>query len=285
MKINAQTIVWFDKPVKEQKLTATLGSNKKLLLNDALQSKLPENIQFGFDMSSRTLLIVGTQDSKYKKRKMNTVFGLAPAIADLGMKLPVSFDFTYDKQNNWWVGQIILRKKNSEYDTEQILALYKPLADKIFKKMAKTTPPEDRRQNIGLAFCEAAKQYTPDRGNFEEYLTKHTEYLVKMANHAHVKYVQMESKSIDAAFHNDKSQNFNLYSVIKYNDLNYVKIENKMLDEQFERQLTKSELSVYKMLLNEYTIEEISENLNILPEKIESLAKSVGIKRKKFYLS
>ena len=88
-----------------------------------------------------------------------------------------------------------------------------------------------------------------------------------------------------SAFHNDKSQNFNLYSVIKYNDLNYVKIENKMLDEQFERQLTKSELSVYKMLLNEYTIEEISENLNILPEKIESLAKSVGIKRKKFYLS
>ena len=101
MKINAQTIVWFDKPVKEQKLTATLGSNKKLLLNDALQSKLPENIQFGFDMSSRTLLIVETQDSKFKKRKMNTVFGLAPAIADLGMKLPVSFDFTYDKQNNW----------------------------------------------------------------------------------------------------------------------------------------------------------------------------------------
>ena len=43
-------------------------------------------------------------------------------------------------------------KEKNEYDMEQIMALYKPVAYKLFNRIGKTTPKEDRRQIIALAF-------------------------------------------------------------------------------------------------------------------------------------
>ena len=132
-----------------------MGSNQKLFLSDALRDQLPENIQFGFDASSRTLVIAESENPRDKKCKNGMVFGLVDEILSTGMKLPVCFEFEYDEANKLWAGQVVLRKKKQEYDLKQVLALYKPIADKLFIQIGKTTPKEDRRQIIALAICEA----------------------------------------------------------------------------------------------------------------------------------
>ena len=73
MKLNTQNIVWLERPAKQKKLTATLGSNQKLFLSDALRNQLPENIQFGFDASSQTLVVAESMKTKDKKRRNGTI--------------------------------------------------------------------------------------------------------------------------------------------------------------------------------------------------------------------
>ena len=115
MQLNLEKIVWFNKPKKQEKLTATLGSNQKLFLSDALRNQLPENIQFGFDASSRTLVIAESKNPRDKKCKNGTVFGLVDEILSTGMKLPVCFEFKYDDAKRLWTGQVVFfyKKHNS----------------------------------------------------------------------------------------------------------------------------------------------------------------------------
>lgn len=187
MQLNLEKIVWFNKPKRQEKLTATLGSNQKLFLSDALLKRVPENIQFGFDASSRTLVIAESESPKDKKCKNGTVFGLVDEILSTGMKLPICFEFKYDDTNKLWVGQVVLRKKNHEYDLEQVLALYKPILDKLFVQIGKTTPKEDRRQIIALAICEAASEYTPAFGDLEKFIIKRAKESLKIKNRSYVK--------------------------------------------------------------------------------------------------
>jgi len=188
MRINVKNIVWFTKPKKKVKLTATIGKDERLKINEEFRCKLPDNIQFGFDESSRTLFIAEAENTerRYKKHRWSMIYGLAKAITDTGLKLPVCFEFTYNDVHKWWEGTVLLRKKSGEYDVEQLLALYKPLADKLFNKIGKTMPREDRRQLIELAFCEAIKKYTGACGDLEEYLTEKIRCLIKPENSQYV---------------------------------------------------------------------------------------------------
>lgn len=279
MQLNLKNIVWFNKPTTQDKLTATLGSNQKLFLSDALQKRLPQYVQFGFDSSSRTLVIAESQKPKDKKFKNGTVFGLADEISSTGMKLPVCFEFEYDAENNLWAGQVILRKKKQEYDLEQVLALYKPIANKLFNQIGKTTPTEDRRQIINLAICEAVKAYTPAYGDLEKFITKRAKESLKLKNHHYVK--QSTNKSMDASLTDDSS--FNLHSVKSVIDPGYIQAENRIMDEQFEQQLSSKELNVLASLKNGLTIFEIAQNLEISEEKVEFFAKAIATKRKQFF--
>lgn len=279
MKLNSKNIVWFDKPTKQDKLTATLGSNQKLSLSDALQKRLPKYVQFGFDASSRTLVIAESAKPKDKKCKNGTVFGLADEISATGMKLPVRFEFQYDAENKLWVGQVILRKKKQEYDLNQVLALYRPIADKIFNQIGKSTPIEERRQIINLAICEAAREYTPAYGDLEKFITKRAKESLKLKNHHHVRHNM--NKSMDAALTDDNS--FNLHSVKSVIDPGYIKAENRIMEEQFEQQLSTNELDVLVSLQNGLTIFEIAQKLDISEEKVEFFAKTVATKRKQFF--
>ncbi len=282
MKLNVETITWFDRPIKEEKLTATLGSNGRLIISKSLQDKLPNYVEFGFDASSRTLLIAESQDRGYKKQQSVMIRGLTSTILETGMKLPIHFDFEYDTRNNWWCGHVHLRKRNAAYDTEQLLTLYKPLADKLFHKIGKTTPKEDRRQIIALAFCEAAKEYSPVCGNFELFLMKKAKTLVQETNHQYVQQAQTRSMEASLIKHAHQS-NFNLYSTIQYNDCNFSAVDTKIMNQQFEAQLSKKELAVYKLVQERRSICEISERLDISAEEIHVLAKTIGLKRKRFY--
>ena len=125
MQLNLEKIVWFNKPKKQAKLTATLGSNQKLFLSDALRNQLPEKFQFGFDASSRTLVIVKSENPRDKKCKNRMVFGLVDEILSTGMKLPVCFEFEYDDANKLWAGQVVLRKKKQKYDLELLDTLFR----------------------------------------------------------------------------------------------------------------------------------------------------------------
>lgn len=279
MQLNLEKIVWFNKPKKQAKLTATLGSNQKLFLSDALRNQLPEKIQFGFDASSRTLVIAKSENPRDKKCKNGMVFGLVDEILSTGMKLPVCFEFEYDDANKLWVGQVVLRKKKQEYDLEQVLALYKPIADKLFIQIGKTTPKEDRRQIIALAICEAVKEYTPAFGDFEKFITKRAKESLKIKICHYVKYNM--DKSMDASLNDDS--NFNLYSVNSFIDSGYLRAENRIMEEQFEQQLSKNESDVLMFLKKRLTISEIAQKLEISEDKVKFFAKTVAMKRKQFF--
>ena len=279
MQLNLERIVWFNKPKKQAKLTATLGSNQKLFLSDALRNQLPEKIQFGFDASSRTLVIAKSENPRDKKCKNGMVFGLVDEILSTGMKLPVCFEFEYDDANKLWVGQVVLRKKKQEYDLEQVLALYKPIADKLFIQIGKTTPKEDRRQIIALAICEAVKEYTPAFGDFEKFITKRAKESLKIKNRHYVKYNM--DKSMDASLNDDS--NFNLYSVNSFIDSGYLRAENRIMEEQFEQKLSNKEFDVLALLKKRLTISEIAQKLEISEEKVKFFAKTVAMKRKQFF--
>ena len=279
MQLNLEKIVWFNKPKKQAKLTATLGSNQKLFLSDALRNQLPENIQIGFDASSRTLVIAESKNPRDKKCKNGTVFGLVDEITSTGMKLPVCFEFEYDDANKLWVGQVVLRKKKHEYDLEQVLALYKPIADKLFIQIGKTTPKEDRRQIIALAICEAVKEYTPAFGDLEKFITKRAKESLKLKNRHYVKYNM--DKSMDGSLNDDSS--FNLYSVNSSIDSGYLRAESRIMEEQFEQQLSKYESVVLALLKKRLTISEIAQKLEISEEKVKFFAKTVATKRKQFF--
>lgn len=162
---------------------------------------------------------------------------------------------------------------------EQVLALYKPIADKIFNQIGKTTPTEDRRQIINLAICEAAKEYTPAYGDLEKFITKRTKESLKLKNHHYVQH--SANKSMDAALTDDSS--FNLYSVKSVIDSGYVQAENRIMEEQFEQRLSAKELDVLASLQNGLTICEIAQNLEISEEKVEFFAKTIATKRKQFF--
>lgn len=279
MQLNLEKIVWFNKPKKQEKLTATLGSNQKLFLSDALRNQLPQNIQFGFDASSRTLVIAESANTRDRKCKNGMVFGLVDEIISTGMKLPVCFEFEYDDANKLWVGQVVLRKKNHEYDLEQVLALYKPIADKLFIQIGKTTPKEDRRQIIALAICGAVKEYTPAFGDFEKFIIKRAKESLRIKNRHYVKYNM--DKSMDASLNDDS--NFNLYSVNSFIDSGYLRAESRIMEEQFEQQLSKNEYNVLALLKKRLTISEIAQKLEISEEKVEFFAKTVAMKRKQFF--
>ncbi len=281
MQLNLEKIVWFNKPKKQEKLTATLGSNQKLFLSDALRNQLPENIQFGFDASSRTLVIAESENPRDKKCKNGMVFGLVDEILSTGMKLPVCFEFEYDDANKLWAGQVILRKKKQEYDLEQVLALYKPLSDKLFIQIGKTTPKEDRRQIIALAICEAVKEYTPAFGDFEKFITKRAKESLKIKNRHYVKYNM--DKSMDASLSDNSNDSFNLYSINSFIDSGYLRVENRIMEEQFEQQLSKNESVVLSLLKKRLTISEIAQKLEISEDKVKFFAKTVAIKRKQFF--
>ncbi|MBR5156166.1 MAG: transcriptional regulator [Clostridia bacterium] len=250
-------------------------------MSDALRNQLPENIQFGFDASSRTLVIAESENPRNKKCKNVMVFGLVEEILSTGMKLPVCFEFEYDDANKLWTGQVVLRKKKHEYDLEQVLALYKPIADKLFIQIGKTTPKEDRRQIIALAICEAVKEYTPAFGDFEKFITKRAKESLKIKNRHYVKYNM--DKSMDASLNDDSNANFNLYSVNSFIDSGYLKAENRIMEEQFVQQLSKNEFDVLMLLKKRLTISEIAQKLEISEEKVKFFAKTVAMKRKQFF--
>ncbi len=281
MQLNLEKIVWFNKPKKQEKLTATLGSNQKLFLSDALRNQLPENIQFGFDASSRTLVIAESENPRDKKCKNGMVFGLVDEILSTGLKLPVCFEFEYDDANKLWAGQVILRKKKQEYDLEQVLALYKPLSDKLFIQIGKTTPKEDRRQIIALAICEAVKEYTPAFGDFEKFITKRAKESLKIKNRHYVKYNM--DKSMDASLSDNSNDSFNLYSINSFIDSGYLRVENRIMEEQFEQQLSKNESDVLVLLKKKLTISEIAQKLEISEERVKFFAKTIAMKRKQFF--
>lgn len=280
MKLNTQKIIWFEKPNKKERLTATLCKNKKLLVNAALFNVLPENIKFGFDVSSRTMVIAESDNSKNKKFKNGTVYGLVDKITEIGMKLPVCFEFGFEEENDLWVGKVILRKKNKEYDMEQLLVLFKPTMDRLFTRMGKTTPKEDRRQIINLALCEAAKEYTPAYGNFEEFIENYVKKYLLLNNHRYV--LKSREDSMDRTLTDDAK--FNLYSVKGLIDSGYVQAENRIAEEQFEKSLTRDEREVYLSLGNGMGIAKIADKLKISEDKITLIANMIAVKRRKFFL-
>ncbi len=281
MHMKIKRIAWLDKPKKQKKLTATLGSNKKLLFSDELYERLPERVRFGFDSGARALVIAKSEHDSDRKHKNGTVYGLTEAIRDTRMKLPVCFEFEYDGENEMWVGEVVLRKRNNEYDMEQFLALYKPVADKLFNRIGKTTPKEDRRQIIALAFCEAAKEYTAACGNIETYITKRATEILKQSNMLYVKHSRDISMDADIK----DSKNFNMYAVKGEEDEGYFAVDEEFMEEQFEKLLSDTESMVLRLLKEKFTVSEISDFAGISQGEVVNLTRAIANKRKQFFES
>lgn len=276
-------IQWLEQPSKEAKLTATLESSGKLRISEDFLNRLPENIQFGFDESLRMMFIAPSRNGKnqYRKHKMNTIFGLTKVITDCGLKLPVCFEFSHDANSEMWIGKVLLRKFNGEYDMEQVLTLYKPIEKKLFIMMGKTTNKEERRSIIRYAICEAVNSYNPSFGDMENYIEDYTRAMLKSENSKNVKHSKL--RSLDASIGDKDDKKKNRYSVVKSTDSGFSKTEDRIAEEQFRRNLSEKELTILEMSEKGSPVQAIADKLNITQEEIQILGKLIGHKRKKFF--
>ena len=69
MQFKIDRIAWLEKPKKQKKLTATLGSNKKLLFSNELYERLPDRVRFGFGSGARALVIAKSEHDADKSIK------------------------------------------------------------------------------------------------------------------------------------------------------------------------------------------------------------------------
>ena len=87
------------------------------------------------------------------------------------------------------------------------MALYKPVAYKLFNRIGKTTPKEDRRQIIALAFVRRRGD-TASCGDIETYITKRATEILKGNNMLYVKHSRDISMDADIK----ENTNFNMYA-------------------------------------------------------------------------
>lgn len=88
---------------------------------------------------------------------------------------------------------------------------------------------------------------------------------------------------MDESLTNESNNTFNLYSVNSFVDSGYARAENRIMEEQFEKQLTEKELYVFISLKSGVSLKEIAQKLEISEEKVELFAKTVAMKRKQFF--
>lgn len=281
---------WFEKEDRRKSFCASVSLDGKLHLGKSLRESLPPSILVGLDSNAMTLTIADGHGAgiDWPACGVFTPHGLAAQLTAIGLPPPISFRMTRDEHTGYLLGKIILRRKADSngklhFDTEQLLARFRPILEDTVRLMSKSMPLADRKSSAAEALCAVAQDYQPGYGDLETYL----EHRVKLALHAENRqYVESYTqRSLDQPFSSDHDHEDGLclYDTIADVGSDWMKTLDDCLNaERFYSQLTSNQQELIQMLQDGFKISEISDILNVSERDIRRMACEMIQQRQKF---
>lgn len=165
MKRKKYDFYWFEKEERRSMLRASVGKDEKLRLGRALKAALPQFIRIGFDTKACVLAIAdgGGEGINCPACGVLNAQSLSERIVSTGLRLPVSFRIVKDAYTGFFLGEVIPHQRTvngqKQYDTAQLLVIYRHLVDDAVCQMAKSTPRAERRAIAEETFCAAVRDY------------------------------------------------------------------------------------------------------------------------------
>lgn len=287
MKMEKFNFCWFEGENRRKILRASVCTDCKLHVGEELRRKLPAKIRYGFDKENRVLAITESQDGgiSMPKNGMVNATALCKQFREMGLSLPVVFEFEKDTTTGFYLGYIVPQKQaNAErqYDVGQLLVIYQPQIDRIINQIAKTTPKAERKAIATAAFCEAVENYDDGCGDLKTYLEECLRRTLITENRQYT--AQYRDLRLDAPVNDDEEKPFTLYHVLS--DQNFggiTQAENRIMAEQFMDSLTKKEQQLVKLMREELKLPQIALELELTREEVIEMGRSIGKKREEFY--
>lgn len=289
MKTKRYAFKWYKKRDRRKADWLSIGSNGVLHIGRGLREKLPERIQIGFDQDQRTLAVMegGEEGFPWPRCGAFSLEDLPAELTDLGLKLPLSFQLRYDSAEACWLGKPYPRRRalaetpgERQYDIEQLMAIYPDIISSAVSRIGKTTPLSERRAIAVEAFCEAARSYRPCYGELENYLTTQVQAFLVRENRQYVGHFR--DRSLDQPI-GDAESDFCLYQLLPGDDSGGIAgAEDRIMREQFQRQLSQEEQDLLLMLDAGCSMEQIGQCLHMDEADIYLLGAEVGKKWRTF---
>lgn len=281
---------WFEKEDRRKAFRASVSRDGKLHLGKSLREHLPPSIQIGWDASAMTLAIADGHGAgiDWPACGVFTPRGLAAQLTAIGLPPPISFRMTRDEQTGYLLGKVILRRKADgngklRFDTDQLLARFRPILEDTVRQMSKSTPLADRKSAAAEALCAAAQDYQPGYGDLEAYLKHRVKLALRAENRQYVK--TYEQRSLDQPFStaHDSEDGFCLYDTIADVGSDWMKSLDDRLDaDRFCSQLPSNQQDLIQMLQDGFTISEIADILGVGERDIRHMACEIVRQRRKF---
>lgn len=287
MKTTKTTIQWFDCEDGRRILRASIGADCKLRLGEEIRKQLPADIRLGFDVHNRILVIADGHGAGaiWPKTGILNVKALCKQLRNLGLNLPLVFEFERDPATGFYLGSIVPQKQaNSEdvYDVEQMMIIYQPLVNSIVNQLAKSTPKSERKAAAAAAFCEAVRNYDPGQGEWKDYLETCLRQTLVAENRKYT--ASYRDLQIDAPFRADGESGFCLRDkLIDQSSGGIHQMEARIMAEQFLDSLSETEQLLVRLMRMNLKLPQIALEMQLTQDEVIQLGREIGQKREAFY--
>lgn len=287
MKTTKLDFLWFEEEDRRKVLRASVCADCKLHIGEELRKKLSTPIRYGFDKTNRILAVTSGQGSGIAMPKNGIVNAgaLCKQLREIGLMLPVVFEFEKDAKTGFYLGHIVPQRqanKEKQYDIGQLLVIYQPLIDQTINHLAKTTPKAERKAIAASAICEAMQNYDESCGDLKTYLE---EYLQRCLITENRKYTEeYRNLHLDSPVCDDQDKCFTLYNMLSDQNFDGIaQVENRIMAEQFLNSLSKQEQKLVRLMSKELKLQQIALELELSQDEVIEMGRNIGKKREAFY--
>ena len=287
MKIEKLEFLWFEDENRRKVLRASVCTDCKLHIGEELRKNLPKRIRFGFDRSNLILAVTGCQSGgvSLPRSGMVNASALCRQFQQIGLRLPVVFEFEKDTATGLYLGHIVPQrqaKDTAQYDVEQLTLIYRPMIDGIINQLAKTTPKAERRAAAAAALCEAVEQYSGSQANLKAYVE---DYLRRSLITENRKYTaSYRDLHLDAPVRGSEGKPFTLHHILSDTQHGGIQqAENRIMARQFLNSLSEKERKLVRMMQEELKLPQIALELELTQEEVIEMGRTIGRKREAFY--
>jgi DNA-directed RNA polymerase specialized sigma subunit len=287
MKTEKFNFLWFEEEDRRKILRASVCTDCKLHVGEELRRKLPARIRYGFDKENRTLAIAESQDGgiSMPKNGMVNATALCKQFREMGLTLPIVFEFEKDTTTGFYLGYIVPQKQaNAErqYDVGQLLVIYQPQIDRIINQIAKTTPKAERKAIATAAFCEAVENYDDGCGDLKTYLEEYLRRSLITENRQYT--AEYRDLRLDATSYDDEGKPFTLHHALSGQSfIGITQAENRIMAEQFLNSLSNKERKLVRLMREELKLPQIALELELTQDEVIEMGRTIGKKREEFY--
>ena len=278
-------IVWFEETVNEPPPQISINKDGYISIGSVARRILPEYVHFGFDASTKHLLL--KEDTTKKGYHVNTVRKKNPRLTIFMSRHKVTFPAVFCIEENTsspgiWEGTLLentelylikeiqklaagdLHTARSCDSMQSLLELYHPRIRAICRSIGKTIPWEDRFQIAQEGFIQATLQYKSNLHIFSEYVMEHTKKFLKQHiarySGSYKEFYPLEKSGRDGSSYETLSSKTALRS-----------LEDMLNHCDLEQRLSPMEWNVYNRLSEGYTKEEIQDEYGLTSQQYSNI--------------